>query len=116
MGSESGTSEVNHRTDAFAFVHQVKGVIDLFKLHVMSDKDIQRNLSGLGLFHVARQLGAAFYPAERRAFPDSARDQLERTGADLLPSASHPDDGRFAPALKSALQRRAHQIHGTDAL
>src|SRR5699024_755321 len=99
-------SEMNDRTNALAFVHQIEGLVDVFQPHGMRDEGIQRDFTLLRLFHITGQLGAALDATEGTATPDPTGDQLERTGADLLPSSSHPDDGGFTPTLVAALQRR----------
>jgi hypothetical protein len=40
--------EMNHRTDALAFVHQVKSRIDLFQRHGVGDEGVERDFTGLG--------------------------------------------------------------------
>src|SRR5690606_15247924 len=61
------------------------------------------------------QFGATLDAAEGAAAPDATGDQLERTGADLLPRAGDADDHRLAPALVRTLQRGAHQLHVAHA-
>src|SRR3546814_11061052 len=93
----------------------VERFVDLVQGHVVGNEGVQRNLAALRLLHVARQLGTTLHAAERRTAPDASRDQLDRTGTDLLPRTSHADDGRFAPALVAALARRRHQLPIHDA-
>src|SRR5690606_28906251 len=75
---ERQRSEVDNRTDAFALVHQVKGFVDLLQTHGMGDKGVQRDLTGLRLGHIARQLGTALDATECAAAPDTTGHQLER--------------------------------------
>src|SRR5690606_19512011 len=55
-----------------------------------------------------RGVGAAAGPAEGRAAPDPAGDQLERAGGDLLAGLGHADDDALAPAAMAGFQRLAH--------
>src|SRR5690606_1328833 len=96
LSCSSSSSEVDHRTDARALVHQVEGVVDLVQPHGMGDEGVERNLALLRLLDVMRQLGASAHAAEGRAAPHAAGDQLERAGGDFLAGAGHADDYRFA--------------------
>src|SRR5471030_114841 len=103
-------------TDALAFMHQVKRLVDIFQAHGVGDEGIQRDLAGRGHFHVAWQLGTTAHAAERRTAPDATGDQLERTGRDFLAGTGHTDDDRLAPTLVAALKCRTHQLDVADAL
>ncbi len=102
-------------TDAFAFVHQVKGLVDIFQAHGVGDESIQRDFTGFSHFDVAWQLGTTTHPTESRPAPDSTGHQLEWTGGDFLACTGDADDHRLAPALVAALKRGAHQLHVADA-
>ena len=97
-------------------MHQLEGAVDLVQAHGVGDEGIQGNLALLRFLHIARQLAAPFHAAEGAAAPHPSGDQLERAGADLGAGRRHADDGRLAPALVAALQRRTHQLHVADAL
>src|SRR3989344_2926821 len=107
---------MNDGTDALAFMHQVKRLVDIFQAHGVGDEGIQRDLTGLGHFHVARQFSTAAHAAERRTAPDATGDQLERTGGNFLASTGYTDDYRLAPTLVAALEGSTHQLHIADAL
>lgn len=77
---------------------------------------VQRQLAPHVVLHHAGQRGLALDAAERRAQPLAPGDQLEGAGCDLLPRRGHPDDDAAAPPTVRALQRRAHQGGGADAL
>src|SRR5690606_25705000 len=81
------TSVMQHGTNAFALVEQVEGFVDFFERHVVGDELIDLDLTAHVLFHVTRKLAATFHAAERRALPDPAGNQLERTGGDFLAGA-----------------------------
>src|SRR4029077_1936496 len=62
-----------------------------------------------------RNIGAASCAAERGAFPDASRDQLEWPRRDLLTRAGDADDDAHAPAFVAAFQRLTHGLHIADA-
>ena len=96
-------------------MHQIEGGIDLFQRHRVRDHAIQLDFALEVVFNIARELCAALDPAERGAFPDAARDQLKRAGADFLARAGHADDGGHALTHVAALQRLAHDLDIADA-
>jgi zinc transport system permease protein len=57
IGTLAKNSEMNHGANALAFMHQVKGLVDVFERHVVGDKGVQRDFAALRLGHITRQLG-----------------------------------------------------------
>src|SRR5512140_1031024 len=62
-----------------------------------------------------RHVGTAACTPERRALPDTAGDELERTCPDLLASPRDTDNHRYAPAAVTALERLAHDVDVANA-
>src|SRR5690606_41796611 len=83
------SSEVDNGANALAFMHQVKGVVDLLQAHGMGDEGIQRDFAALRLLDVAGQLGTPLHATEGTAAPDAAGPPLERTGASRGPGRRH---------------------------
>src|SRR5882672_1651142 len=102
--------------DRFTRVHQIERLVDVLERHDVGDQVVDVDL----FLHVPvddpGHVGAAARAAEGRAFPHSARHQLERPRLDLLAGAGDPDDHRHAPAAVTALQRLAHDVDVADAL
>src|SRR5471032_184915 len=107
---------MNDATNAFAFMHQVERLVDIFQAHGVGDEGIERNFAGFGHFHVAWQFGTAQHATKRQAAPDATGNQLERTGGDFLAGTGHADDHRLAPTFMAALKGCTHQLHVADAL
>ena len=107
---------MQHAADAFAFVHQIKSVVDVFQPHGVGDKGGQLDALGHGIFHHAGQFAAALDPAKSTAQPATAGDQLEGAGGNFLPRTGHDDDDALPPAPVGALQRSAHDIDVANAL
>src|ERR1041384_5450784 len=67
----------NHAADRFAHMHQVETLIDIAERELMRDEIVDIDL----LLHIPiddfRHVGAAMRPAEGRAFPAAAGDELE---------------------------------------
>src|SRR5579871_5726786 len=97
-------------------MHQIDGMVDLLDRHHMSNQIIDVDL----LIHVpvddTRHFGSAANAAECRTAPVASRDELERTGVDLLTRAGHADDHGGTPTTMAALERLAHQLDITDTL
>src|SRR6185295_9546444 len=97
-------------------MHQIESLVDLLERHHVRNQVVDVDL----LVHVPiddlRHVPASARSTERRALPHATRHELERTGLDLLPGASHPDDHRNSPTSMTALQRLAHQVDVPDAL
>src|SRR5580692_8350342 len=98
------------RSNRFAFMHQIKTLVDVFKLKRVRNHGVDLNLS----VHVPVDdfwyVGAAASAAERRAFPDAAGDELERSGGDFLAGFGHADYHGYAPAAVAGFKRLPH--HG----
>jgi len=77
-------------------MHQVEGVIDLVERHHMGDHRIDLDLA----LHVPvddfGNIGAAARAAERRAFPNPSRYELERPRRYFRARGRNPDDDRLA--------------------
>lgn len=91
--------EMNDRTDALAFVHQLEGLVDLFQAHGVGNELVQRYFTLLGLGDVARQFGSTLHATESGAAPNTTSDQLERTGADFCTCRCHADNGGLPQPL-----------------
>src|SRR5260370_38003225 len=85
-------SEGDHASNRFAFVHQVKGVVDFFERHNVSDQIVDVDAA----IHVPvdnfRNVATSARAAERGSFPGAAGHELERTRRDLLARAGDTDD------------------------
>src|SRR6056300_488363 len=92
-------------------MHQVEGFVDLFQRHGVGDHRINLNLAVHVPVDDFRHVRAAFRATKGSALPNTASDQLERTGADLGTCGGHTDDDRHAPATVRAFQRVAHHLH-----
>uniref|UniRef100_A0A0N5A603 LigA n=1 Tax=Parastrongyloides trichosuri TaxID=131310 RepID=A0A0N5A603_PARTI len=108
--AEAGPQD-DDRTNALAFMHQIEGRVDLIKRHGVGDQLIDIDLAIHVPVNDFRHIGAAARTAECCAFPDTAGDQLERTGGDFLASFGHADDDALAPAAVTGFQRLTHD-HG----
>ena len=85
----------NHCADGFARMHQIKAFVDILQRHGVGDHGVNLNFAVHvpidNLWHIRAPTGAA----KSRAAPDSARNQLERTGADFSSSRRHPNNHAF---------------------
>src|SRR5678815_2248133 len=97
-------------------MHQIERFIDLVQRQRLGDEFVDLEFAGKIPVHEARQLRTSFHAAERRAAPNAAGDELERTRRYFLSCAGNADDRGFAPALVAALERCAHDIDIADAL
>src|SRR5690554_7892720 len=97
-------------------MHQVKGLVNIFQPHGVSDERLQRDLATLGFGYIGRQFTAAFHTTKGTAAPDSAGNQLEGTRADLLTRAGDTDDSRVTPAPMTAFQGGTHQVYSGHAV
>ena len=74
----------HHAADGFAFLHQIKGVVDLLKRHGVRDKIVDRDL----LLHVPVDdlwhIRTPARAAECGSLPYAAGDELEGSGGDFL--------------------------------
>src|SRR5690606_35992391 len=109
-------SEVDDGADRLTAMHEIEGLVDLLERTGVGDEGTELDLPGHGLLHHPRQLGASLDAAEGRPPPHATGDELEGTGADLLPRPGDADDHALAPALVTALKRGAHDVHIADAL
>src|SRR6202034_4089141 len=98
------------RTDRFTFVHQIEPFVDLLELEGVRDHRIDLNFSVHVPVDDFRYVGAAAGAAERRAFPDTAGDELERSGGDFLAGFRHADHHGYTPASVTGFERLPH--HG----
>src|SRR6185295_12625925 len=96
--------------------HQIESFVDAIERQHMRDEVVDVDLAVHVPVDDLRNVGAAARPAERRAFPDSPGDELERARANLLPRSSDADDDRDAPAAMAAFERLAHHVDVADAL
>src|SRR5882757_6645283 len=71
-------SEYDDRSDRFAFVHQIKSLVDLLELEDVRDHRIDLDFSVHVPVDDLRYIGAASRAAECGALPDAAGDKLER--------------------------------------
>src|SRR4051812_50123354 len=82
--------------DRLALVHQIEALVDALERQDVGDEIVDVDPA----LHVPvddlRHVGAPACAAERRALPDAAGDELERTRLDLLPRTRHADDHRHA--------------------
>lgn len=97
-------------------MHSVERLVDVIKVHGVGNELVDLEPA----FHVfldqAWHFGSALDATEGRAAPDTAGDQLERTGADLLAGGRHTNDGGFTPALVAGLQGGPHHVHVASAV
>src|SRR3569623_658840 len=100
----------DHAADALAAVHQVEGLVDPFQRLGVGDHRVDLDLPVHVPVDVLRHIGAAARPAEGRAAPDPAGDELERPRGDLFAGLGHSDDHALAPAAMAGLQRLAHDL------
>src|SRR5690606_836495 len=96
--------EDDDRTNALAFMHQIEGLVNPLQRQGVGDHRIDLDLAVHVPVDDLRRVGAAARAAEGRALPDAARDQLERTGGDLLARLGHADDDALAPAAVTGFQ------------
>ena len=109
-------SEMNDRPDAFAFVHQIKCLVDVFQRHGMRNEFVNLDAAIHILIDHARKLRTPFAATERRAAPDSSGHELEGPGAYFLSGAGDADDYGFSSAFVRAFQRGTHEIDVAHAL
>src|SRR6201994_479138 len=91
-------------------MHQIEPLVDLLKLQRVGDHRVDLNFSIQVPVNDLRYVGAAARAAERRALPDTAGDELERSRGDLLAGLCDTDDDRYAPAAVAGLERLAHHV------
>src|SRR6201996_9711353 len=91
-------------------MHQIEPLVDLLKLQRVGDHRVDLNFSIHVPVNDLRYVGAAARAAERRALPDTAGDELERSRGDLLAGLCETDDDRYAPAAVAGLERLAHHV------
>src|SRR6202140_3855588 len=105
-------SDLEHddRTDRLALVHQVESLVDLLQLEDVGDHRIDLDLSVHVPVDDFWHVRAAARAAERRALPDPAGHELERSCGNFLAGFRHPDHHRHAPTAMTGFQRLAH--HG----
>ena len=76
-------SKHHHRSDGFAFMHQIEGIVDFLKRHCVGDQivniDLPFHVPIHNLWHVSPPARAA----KGGTFPDAARDQVEGTRRDF---------------------------------
>src|SRR5580704_11147045 len=101
--------------DAFALVHEVKGLVDFAKRHRVRDHRVDHDLSIHVPIDDPWHIGAPACATEGGTFPDPAGHQLERPRRDFLAGAGDADNDALAPAAMAALQRHAHQVDIADA-
>ncbi|MNI85874.1 hypothetical protein D3C73_1429060 [compost metagenome] len=53
-GAVLSVLKVNDGAYALAFIHQIEGLVDVFKPHGMGDKGVQRDFTGLSLLDIGR--------------------------------------------------------------
>src|SRR5580698_9171438 len=102
--------EHDDRTDRLALVHQIESLVDLLELEDMGDHRVDLDLAVHVPVDDFRHVGAAARATQRRALPDPAGHQLERSRGDFLAGFRHPDHHRHGPAAVTGFQRLPH--HG----
>src|SRR5882757_7166452 len=103
-------SEYDDRSDRFAFVHQIKSLVDLLELEDMRDHRIDLDFSVHVPVDDFRHVSAAARAAERGALPHAAGDKLERPCRNLLAGFGNADHHGDTPATMAGFERLAH--HG----
>ena len=104
------------RANAFAFVHKIECLVDVFERHRKANELINLDVAAHVLIDLAWKLRTAFAATEGCASPHSAGNQLKRTSRDFLPCARNTDYDRFAPAFVTTFERGAHQVGVADTL
>ena len=107
---------MNHGTDAFAFMHEVEGLVDFLQWHCERNEFVHLYFTAKVLLHVARKLRPSFNSSEGRTTPDPPSDKLKWTGAYFLSGARDTNDHRFTPAFVATFQCGTHQFHIADTL
>ena len=74
---------MDHGTNGFALVHQVKRSVDILQPHGMSDECIKLEFSLEIALDITRQFRAALDSTEGGAAPDTPGDELEWPRRDL---------------------------------
>src|SRR5579863_2199366 len=97
--------------DGFAPMHQLEAFIDALERQAVRDQVIDVDLLLHVPVHDPRHVAPSPGTPEGRSLPDSARDQLERTRADLRTRGRNADDDALAPATVAALERLTHDLH-----
>src|SRR5690606_32117607 len=92
-------SSVDHDApDAFASMHELETLVDVFKWHCVGDHRINLGLA----LHVPvddpGNVGAPARATKGSPHPLPTRDELERARRDFLTGTRHTDDHRLAPA------------------
>ena len=96
-------------------MHKLKGVIDAFEGHSMSNQIVDINTSLHIPIDYFWNIAPALRAAKRGAFPCTSGYQLERPGCNLLAGRSHPDYHAGALSALAAFERLAHQFNVADA-
>ena len=79
--SHTGPGEllvVQHRADAVALLHELKGLVDLGQRLAVGDELVHLEAALEVVLDEVGKLAAALDAAKGAALPDAARDQLER--------------------------------------
>src|SRR3977135_1135129 len=101
-------SEYDNRSDRFAFVHQVKSLVDFFELEDMRDHRVDLDFSVHVPVDDLRYIGAAAGTAERGTLPYAAGDELERACRNFLAGFGDPDHYRDAPSAMAGFECLPH--------
>ena len=107
---------MNYTADAPPCKNMIKRSVNGLKRHGIGDQLIQLNFAAHVLVYHSGQSRSAFETAECGAAPNPPGNQLERAGADFLPSTGDANDDRFTPAFVATLERLWYQINVTHAL
>ena len=86
----SRLSKVNYRSDAFAFMHQVERIIDLFQREIVGNHRVDFNHTAQIALHVSGELRPPAHSAKGCAAPDPPGDELKWSCADFLAPPATP--------------------------
>lgn len=105
---------MDDRANAFAFMHQVKGSVDVFERHRVGDELVDFYFAIHILVNHSRQLRTALATTKGGTAPDSTGNKLKWARGYFLPGTRDTDDDRLTPSFVTTLQGRAHQLGIAD--
>lgn len=97
-------------------MHELKGAVDVTEVDLVGDVGVDLELAGHALLDELGDLRAGLEATEGGTHPDTAGDELEGAGGDLLASASDTDDDTLAPTNVASLESSAHDLDVTGAV